>query len=100
MAHRHSVYVQESHYLPGVLRSASHAPPILITLDDGLRSGKVAITELGADGSSRTIDRRNLNSSAEVNRLALTNRSGKALVLIAGEMILGGRQDGSLVTIA
>lgn len=65
----------------------------LITLDEGLRSGKVTITELGADGSSRTIDRRNLNSSAEVNRLALTNGSGKALVLIAGEMILGGRQD-------
>jgi hypothetical protein len=65
----------------------------LITLDEGLRSGKVTITELGADGSSRTIDRRQLSRSAEVNRLALTNRSGKALVLIAGEMILGGRQD-------
>jgi hypothetical protein len=65
----------------------------LITLDEGLRSGNVTITELGADGSSRAIDRRNLNSSAEVNRLALTNRSGKPLVLIAGEMILGGRQD-------
>ena len=65
----------------------------LITLDEGLRSGEVTITELGADGSSRTIDRRQLSSSAEVNRLALTNKSGKALVLIAGEMILGGRQD-------
>ena len=65
----------------------------LITLDEGLRSGKVTITELGADGSSRTIDQRNVSSGAEVNRLALTNRSGKPLVLIAGEMILGGRQD-------
>jgi len=65
----------------------------LITLDEGLRTGEVTITELGADGSSRTIDRRQLSSSAEVNRLALTNKSGKALVLIAGEMILGGRQD-------
>jgi ARG and Rhodanese-Phosphatase-superfamily-associated Protein domain len=65
----------------------------LITLDEGLRSGKVTITEMGADGSLRTIDRRQLSSSAEVNRLALTNKSGKALVLIAGEMILGGRQD-------
>lgn len=65
----------------------------LITLDEGLRSGEVTITELGAGGSLRTIDRRQLSSNAEVNRLALTNKSGKALVLIAGEMILGGRQD-------
>ena len=28
-----------------------------------------------------------------MNRLALTNKSGKALILIAGEMILGGKQD-------
>ena len=67
--------------------------PDLITLDEGLRSGQVTITELGADGSSRAIDHRQTSNSAEVNRLALTNKSGKALVLIAGEMILGGRQD-------
>ena len=64
----------------------------LITLDEGLRSGKIIITELGADGRYRTINRRRVDD-AEVNRLALTNRSGKALVLIAGEMILGGKQD-------
>jgi hypothetical protein len=64
-----------------------------ITLDQGLRSGKVIITELGANGRSRRIDRRQISDGAEVNRLALTNNSGKALVLIAGEMILGGKQD-------
>ncbi|MFY9609070.1 MAG: DUF6569 family protein [Blastocatellia bacterium] len=64
-----------------------------ITLDQGLRSGKVTITELGANGRSRRINRRQLSDGAEVNRLALTNNSGKALVLIAGEMILGGKQD-------
>ena len=64
----------------------------LITLDEGLRSGKVKITEMDADGRSRTINPRH-GDSAEVNRLALTNNSGKALVLIAGEMILGGKQD-------
>src|SRR5262245_19997151 len=64
----------------------------LITLDEGLRLGKITITELGADGRSRTINRRRVDD-AEVNRLALTNKSGKALVLIAGEMILGGKQD-------
>ncbi|HKA22746.1 MAG TPA: DUF6569 family protein [Blastocatellia bacterium] len=76
-----------------VLSDQSDTRADLITLDEGLRSGEVTISELGADGSSRTIDHRQLSSSAEVNRLALTNKSGKALVLIAGEMILGGRQD-------
>lgn len=65
----------------------------LITLDQGLRSGKVKITELGADGRTHAIDRRQNLDAAEVNRLALTNNSGKPLVLIAGEMILGGKQD-------
>jgi len=65
----------------------------LITLDEGLKSRKVTITELGADGRSRAIDTHRNSASAEVNRLALTNASGKPLLLIAGEMILGGRQD-------
>jgi hypothetical protein len=76
-----------------VLSDESTASVELITLDEGLRSAKVKITEMGADGRSRAIDRRRSGDSAEVNRLALTNNSGKALVLIAGEMILGGRQD-------
>ena len=45
----------------------------LITLDEGLRSGKVKITEMGADGRSRAINPRH-GESAEVNRLALTVR--------------------------
>lgn len=76
-----------------VLADESTANADLITLDEGLRSGKVTITELGADGQAHTINRRQMGDGAEVNRLALTNKSGKALVLIAGEMILGGRQD-------
>jgi len=76
-----------------VLADESTAGADLITLDEGLRSGKVTITEQGADGRSRTINRRRMSDNAEVNRLALTNKSGKALVLIAGEMILGGKQD-------
>jgi hypothetical protein len=64
-----------------------------ITLDQGLRSRKVVITELGANGRSHRINRRRLSDGAEVNRLSLTNNSGKILVLIAGEMILGGKQD-------
>ena len=75
-----------------IVADQSNASVDLITLDQGLRSGKVTITELGADGRSHRINRRQ-SDSAEVNRLALTNNSGKPLVLIAGEMILGGKQD-------
>jgi hypothetical protein len=65
-----------------------------ITLDEGLRSGKVIITELGANGRSRRIRRnQRLGDDAEVNKLAVTNRSGKMLVLIAGELLVGGKQD-------
>ncbi|HEY9231073.1 MAG TPA: DUF6569 family protein [Blastocatellia bacterium] len=65
-----------------------------ISLDEGLRTGKVIITELGADGRTHRLRaRRQSDDDAEVNRLALTNRSGKKLILIAGEMIVGGKQD-------
>src|SRR5215510_15653392 len=66
----------------------------LITLDEGLRAGSVTITELGADGRSRAIAHRDrVGDGAEVNKLALTNNSGKMLILIAGEMLIGGKQD-------
>jgi hypothetical protein len=64
-----------------------------ITLDEGLRSGKVIITELGTDGRSRRIRRNRVSDDADVNKLAVTNRSGKMLVLIAGELLVGGKQD-------
>jgi hypothetical protein len=81
-----------------------------ITLDEGLRLRKVKVKELGAesqepeDGAQRTesrITRQNnrvnirqrRGDSAEVNRLAIINNSGKTLILIAGEIVLGGKQD-------
>jgi hypothetical protein len=75
-----------------------------ITLDEGLRAGTVTVTELGANGPSLPItgqrdDARSNRISqqrgdgAQVNKLALTNKSGKKLVLLAGEMVVGGKQD-------
>src|SRR5262249_37284055 len=60
-----------------------------ITLDEGLRSGKVLITELGSTGprGGRSTD------NARVNTLSLINRTGRTLVLLAGEMLIGGKQD-------
>ena len=76
-----------------VLADQPAARADLITLDEGLRSGKVIITERGANGRSRRINSRRVRDDADVNELALTNKSGRALILIAGEMIIGGKQD-------
>src|SRR5262249_40141610 len=60
-----------------------------ITLDEGLKSGNLRITELGAGpGSSR-----GGSDGAQVNKLSLTNRTGRTLILLAGEMLIGGKQD-------
>jgi hypothetical protein len=79
-----------------------------ITLDAGIRSGKVKVTEMSAaPRSPRNISPRNAQRNqvvqrqvnndegggAEVNKVLVTNNSGKTLVLIAGEFILGGKQD-------
>lgn len=69
-----------------VVSDEAAAAEDFITLDEGLRVGSVQITELGGARPGR-------DDSAEVNRLALINKSGKPLVLIAGEMIVGGKQD-------
>jgi hypothetical protein len=71
-----------------------------ITLDEGTKSGAVVITEKGARAALRrparqSARRRNVsyNGDADVNELALVNRSGKKLVLLAGEVVVGGQQD-------
>jgi hypothetical protein len=72
-----------------------------ITLDEGLRAGTVTVTELGSEGRTRPPVARQHNGriaqqrvdGAQVNKLAITNKSGKKLVLIAGEMVVGGKQD-------
>jgi hypothetical protein len=66
----------------------------LITLDEGIRSGKVTIMERGSNGRLRRLrPGREYGDEADVNELVLTNRSGKTLVLIAGEIVYGGKQD-------
>lgn len=76
-----------------------------ITLDEGIKAGTVVITERGA-GEMARVNRRgsaalrqqqvNMSSAgggATVNQLALTNKSGKKLLLLSGEVIVGGKQD-------
>jgi hypothetical protein len=77
-----------------VLSDQAASTEEFITLDEGLRSGKVTITEIGADGRARAINpNQQSGDQAEVNRLMVTNSSGKTLVLIAGEIVIGGKQD-------
>ena len=66
-----------------------------LTLDEGLRSGDVVISEAG---SVQGLVRRHLtpavqHEGAEVNRLVLVNNSKRPLLLLAGEIVSGGKQD-------
>jgi hypothetical protein len=80
-----------------------------ITLDEGTKAGTVLITERGGGGQTassagprpqpahRQPRQQQANYSggggATVNELALVNRSGKKLMLLAGEVVVGGKQD-------
>src|SRR5580692_10941603 len=82
-----------------VLASKSYPTGEFLTLDEGLRSGEVVVTEYG---SLRGLIRRhpmppvvsgNARGNAEVNRLVLVNNSKRPLLLLAGEIVTGGKQD-------
>jgi hypothetical protein len=69
-----------------------------ITLDDGLASGDVVVRERGGDGMARSRDSRPVASSeystgASVNQLVLENRGKRPVLLLAGELVSGGKQD-------
>jgi sulfur carrier protein ThiS len=65
-----------------------------LTLDEGLRSGEVIVTE---SGSVQPLMRRRRtptpSNGAQVNQLVLVNNSKRPLLLLAGEIVTGGKQD-------
>jgi hypothetical protein len=67
------------------------------TLDEALGSGDAAISESGGDAIRRSRDGRPypipVQSGASVNQLVLINRGSKPLILLAGELVSGGKQD-------
>ena len=82
---------------PVVIGSTQDTSPFL-TLDEGLASGEVLVSEQGAAGLVRTrgnhpSDRAPDSGSASVNQLVLINRSKRPLLLLAGELVSGGKQD-------
>jgi hypothetical protein len=79
-----------------VVSTKSHDTSDFITLDEGVRSGEVVVTEVGNLHS--TMRRRppyqpRPYQGAEVNRLVLVNNSKHPLILLAGEVVTGGKQD-------
>jgi hypothetical protein len=84
---------------PVVTESARDTAQFL-TLDEGLRSGEVVVTENGNAGPlvrprprHPVWDERSHAGGAQVNQLALVNNSKRPLLLLAGEIVTGGKQD-------
>ncbi len=82
---------------PVVSSSIQDTSPFL-TLDDGLSSGEVIVSEQGAAGLARSRDGRPIpapayGSGASVSQLVLINRGKRPLLLLAGELVSGGKQD-------
>lgn len=64
------------------------------TLDDALASGDAVVTEQGAAMlRSRDGIERPAYTGAQVNQLVLINRGKRPLLLLAGEVVSGGKQD-------
>jgi hypothetical protein len=78
-----------------VVAAKSYPTAEFLTLDEGVRSGEVVVTEAG--NVQGLIRRPSLpairHDGAQVNRLVLVNNSKRPLLLLAGEIVTGGKQD-------
>jgi hypothetical protein len=82
-----------------VIAANTHDTNEFLTLDEGLHSGEVVVTEYGnVQGLMRrrpsdVWQERTQRSGAQVNTLVLVNNSKRPLILLAGEIVTGGKQD-------
>lgn len=80
-----------------VVSGSSQDTSSFLTLEEGLASGDVIVSERGAVGMVRNRDGvrtiPDYTPSASVNQLVLINRSKRPLLLLAGELVSGGKQD-------
>ncbi len=92
-----------------VVQSGKTPGSPFLTLDEGIKSGQVEVTEAGrvrglvrprpatGPNSTRLAPYRNpepqYNRGDQVNTLVLVNNSDKPLLLLAGEIVTGGKQD-------
>lgn len=86
-----------------IVSATTYDTSSFLTLDEGIRSGQVVVTEAG-QASGLVRPRGNINdgvlrthpfiaTGARVNELSLTNNSNRPLLLLAGEIVTGGKQD-------
>ncbi|HEX7285068.1 MAG TPA: DUF6569 family protein [Candidatus Angelobacter sp.] len=79
-----------------VVSSKAHDTSGFLTLDEGIRSGEVVVTEAGnLHGAMRRRPGQQYQPArgAQVNTLVLVNNSKLPLLLLAGEVVTGGKQD-------
>src|SRR6266481_8149733 len=79
-----------------VVSGSSQDTSSFLTLEEGLASGEVIVSERGAAGIVRergVVRPPQYDASASVNQLVLLNRSKRPLLLLAGELVSGGKQD-------
>jgi len=78
-----------------VVSNKSYDTAQFLTLDEGIRSGEVQVMERGNMGSMirHLPPGRTYVDSAQVNQLVLVNSSKRPLILLAGEVVTGGKQD-------
>ena len=78
-----------------VVAAKSYPTGEFLTLDEGFRSGEVVVTEAGnVQGLIRRHSTPAIrHDGAQVNRLVLVNNSKRPLLLLAGEIVTGGKQD-------
>jgi hypothetical protein len=92
-----------------VVPSGKTPPSPFITLDEGIKSGQVEVTEAGRvrglvrprpaqgpaidGGVRRPVPQPPQYRGDQVNTLVLVNNSSKPLILLAGEIVTGGKQD-------
>jgi hypothetical protein len=89
-----------------VVSNSTQDTTAFLTLDEGLSSGDVVVSEQGAGGMVRTREEvrastppinpqvnPSYNTGASVNQLVLINRGKLPVILLAGELVSGGKQD-------
>src|SRR5260370_8507100 len=87
----------ENIWICAVVSSYSQELSPFLTLEEGLSTGDVVVREQGSEGLARSRDGRPVYipqpPGASVNQLVLINRSKRPLLLLAGELVSGGKQD-------
>src|SRR6202022_786178 len=82
-----------------VVSGSSQDTSSFLTLEEGLATGEVIVSERGAAGMVRNrgvvrpTATPQYDSAASVNQLVLINRSKRPVLLLAGELVSGGKQD-------